>query len=176
MGYIIKNNVKYGGGSGGGTNMEELSELYFGSIEEREALANAINDKGVETNITDSLLEMAEHVTHIYEGGDALAEHITEGYSAWVNGVLIHGTRPIPLTEQTGSFTIEVSSGGSASRTIQFPIEFLSTPAVSATTSYSKVVATVSGITTRQCVINFKSSSSTGQTVTCTWVANGEMR
>lgn len=173
--YVFDGNVN-DGSSDDGVNMDKIAELYFGSIEEREALANAINDKGVSTNITDSLMDMAEHVTHIYEGGNALAEHITEGYSAWVNGVLIEGTRPIPLTQQTGSFTISVPDYGSASRTVQFPIEFLSIPTVSATTSYSKVVATASNITTRQCVINFNSSSSTDQTVTVTWIANGEMR
>ena len=54
QGAINELNSKIGG--------EEMKDLYFGSIEEREALANAITDKGIETKITDSLLQMAANV------------------------------------------------------------------------------------------------------------------
>lgn len=48
--------------SGGGVDMESIQELYFGSIEEREALADAITNKGVDTNVADSLETMASNI------------------------------------------------------------------------------------------------------------------
>lgn len=42
-----------------------MNELYYGSIAEREALAEAITAKGVNTNTSDSLTTMAENVTNI---------------------------------------------------------------------------------------------------------------
>lgn len=51
--------------SGGGVDMESMQELFYGSIEEREALANAITNKGVDTNVSDTLSTMAENVNNI---------------------------------------------------------------------------------------------------------------
>lgn len=51
--------------SGGGVNMESIQEMFYGSIEEREALADAITNKGVNTNASDTLSTMAENVNNI---------------------------------------------------------------------------------------------------------------
>lgn len=44
---------------------EEMNELYYGSIAEREALANAITKKGVKTNTSDSLEIMSTNISNI---------------------------------------------------------------------------------------------------------------
>ena len=41
--------------SGGGVDMESMQELFYGSIEERQALATAITSKGVPTEVSNTL-------------------------------------------------------------------------------------------------------------------------
>ena len=117
---------------GNGPTTEELQELLYGSLEEREALANAISDKGIPTVSSDRLVNMASNIRQIYEGGTALAEHITVGMTAWVNGELITGTRPSPVKIQSG--TIQVTAYLNVSNTavvITFEEEFDEPPTVS---------------------------------------------
>ena len=49
----------------GGADIDTLKDIYFGSIEERQLLANAINNKGITTDVTDSLSQMAENIDNI---------------------------------------------------------------------------------------------------------------
>lgn len=53
--------------SKGGGNMQDL---YYGSLVEREALANAITNKGIHTNTSDTLSTMAENISEIYTDGE----------------------------------------------------------------------------------------------------------
>ena len=48
--------------SGGGVDIESMQDLFYGSLEEREALADAIADRKVPTNVSDSLITMANNI------------------------------------------------------------------------------------------------------------------
>ena len=60
--------IKRNYSTAGGANMSDMQELFYGSLEEREALAKAITDKGIPTNVSDSLLTMAANVESIVGG------------------------------------------------------------------------------------------------------------
>ena len=46
-----------------------MQDLFYGSLEERDALATAITNKGIETSVSDTLTVMAENVNQIRTGG-----------------------------------------------------------------------------------------------------------
>lgn len=62
----------------------------------------------------------------------ATAAQITQGFTAWVNGVKIVGTRPLPVNSLTGTQSVNFMGGGgdSASYTVTFSKAFESTPTV----------------------------------------------
>lgn len=94
--------------SGGGVDMESMQELYFGSIEEREALADAITNKGVATNVTDSLITMSENVNNIKKA-----------------------------EVDSGSVSVNIgSNGASASKHVNFNKTFSKVPVVAQTNPY----------------------------------------
>lgn len=173
MGEIRFNGEVYGTSETGGADIDTLKDIYYGSLEERQLLAEAITDKGVETKTADSLATMAENIGHIYEGGNAMPIHITAGFTAWVNGVLVTGTRPAPSTQQSGSFVYSVPAGGSTTAHVVFPKKFLEVPGVVTSTSYNKVQSYPKNITVSGCDIYLTSSSSWTQEYTIYWTANG---
>ena len=62
----------------------------------------------------------------------ATAAMITEGFTAWVNGELITGTRPLPVNTQSGSKSYNAIGWGNViDFKITFPKEFDSVPSVS---------------------------------------------
>lgn len=63
---------------------------------------------------------------------NATAAMITEGFTAWVNGELITGTRPLPVNTQSGSKSYNTIGWGNViDFTITFPKEFDKIPSVS---------------------------------------------
>ena len=109
---------------------------------------------------------------------NAVADTITEGFCAWVNGELIWGTRPAPTTSQTGSVSVGFLGNENWSTTIIFPKQFDVIPTVSATFSWSSNGSHCTGhkITnvTRtgfQITAYGDGNGSQGITGTCTWYA-----
>ena len=60
----IKRNYR----SGGGANMSDMQDLFYGSLAEREVLATAITNKGVKTNSSDTLTVMAQNISQLNTG------------------------------------------------------------------------------------------------------------
>ena len=62
----------------------------------------------------------------------ATSDQITVGFTAWVNGQLIVGKRPLPTTDQTGNQAVSFMGGGGDSVTyiITFTKAFESTPTI----------------------------------------------
>lgn len=100
MGEIRINDEVYGT-SVTGVDLNEISELFYGSMTEREAIADAITEKGVNTNTSDSLFDMAENIGKIktldknsvlevaflcFTSGDANSRMGVIGPSTCVNG------------------------------------------------------------------------------------------
>ena len=61
----------------------------------------------------------------------ATAEQITVGFTAWVNGELITGTRATPVKSLSGTVQVDVYRTESGSVRINFPQEFDSIPSIS---------------------------------------------
>lgn len=110
-------------------------EECFQSVSNGKALvASAITGKGVTTASDAAFSTMANNINNIKDvanntPGTAVASVLTKGYTAWVNGVKITGTRPAPVKSLSGSFTIDMSKGQTYTGTITFPSSFDSTPA-----------------------------------------------
>ena len=117
----------------GMTIHEKLDELIDdvnsgGSIEDREALANAITSKGVQTNVSDQLSTMAENVLNIDIGIVSKAKAIAWQYyqqSVGTKGGGYNYSEYFTLNPGSGSFIVRVgvrasifiSNGGSFSKT-----------------------------------------------------------
>lgn len=69
MGEIRINDEVYGT-SESGADIDTLKDIYYGSIEERKSLAEAITNKGVPTDVTDSLVIMTENINNIKASTD----------------------------------------------------------------------------------------------------------
>ena len=63
----------------------------------------------------------------------ATAAKITKGFTAWVNGVKITGTRPAPSTMQSGSFGVSSASYETVTKTVYFSPAFDTKPEVTYT-------------------------------------------
>lgn len=114
---------------------------------------------------------------------NAAAAQLTTGYTAWVNGVKITGTRPAPVTRQTGSKTLNVPKSSTASTVITFPTIFDKVPTVSVTVTSARgaenndnaisgTTASVSNVTRSSFTLTGKTTWSNQTIVTAiTWVA-----
>lgn len=96
---------------------EEMNELYYGSIAEREALAEAITSKGVSTNTSDSLSTMAENILNIVTDSTPklIASRYTTDSSAFTASNLVVGKKYLLIvdgstTRGTGTTNPELSS------------------------------------------------------------------
>ena len=65
----------------------------------------------------------------------ATAAQITAGYTAWVNGVKVTGTRPVAANQQSGSFAINYWADKSFTKSVTFSTPFDVTPTVTYTVS-----------------------------------------
>ena len=113
----------------------------------------------------------------------AAAAQLTTGYTAWVNGSKITGTRPAPVTRQTGSKTLNVPKSSTASTVITFQTIFDKVPTVSATVTSARgaenndnaisgTTAIVSNVTRSSFTLTGKTTWSNQTIVTAiTWVA-----
>lgn len=108
----------------------------------------------------------------------AAAANITKGYTAWVNGVKITGTRPVPVTSQTGTFSFAVNDGDSKVYNITFPKAFDSTSytiTYSVTGGYYAQCTTMTTQTKQKtgCTVkvSIRDAAGNGATGTITWRA-----
>lgn len=102
----------------------------------------------------------------------AAAALITEGYTAWVNGVKVTGTRPAPTTQQTGNFTRDVSKNATVTGTIVFPTSFDTTPKVALSVDSDHYwSASVTGITRSSFTYSITSYNATAETAKLQWTA-----
>lgn len=65
--------------------------------------------------------------------GTATAADITIGITAWVNGELITGIRPVPISQQSGTISAYLGVGSVVSDTVIFSSPFESVPKIDTT-------------------------------------------
>ena len=105
----------------------------------------------------------------------ALASQITEGYTAWVNGELIVGTRPAPITSVTGSISISQWDDRSPkSYSVTFATAFDNVPTVVITyalgaSAYGITEVTRTGFT---CWFRYDGDGSNGKVGNAYWSAS----
>ena len=113
--------------------------------------------------------EGADTVTPFKKGYEdtpatATAEQITEGFTAWVNGVLIVGTRPAPdVTYDAEYGGISCAKYATVTVTIYFEKEFKTVPTVSNVTTNNPqrlTINSVFNVTTKSFDVTMTSSSS----------------
>lgn len=130
----IELNTKLGG--------EGMQELFYGSLEERELLATVITNKGVNTNVSDTLVTMAENIEKIPE-----------------------------VETDSGSVSFNIgSNGASATQHVNFKITFSKTPTVGITNPWTYFsVNTIKNVSTTGFDIEGKNNGSA--THTFNWIA-----
>lgn len=162
------------------TTINERIDECFQSVSDGKALiASAITDMGVETDATATFAEMDENIRSIETGVDisdttASAIDVTIGLVFYdKDGNRCVGERPAPVGYQSGSFTMFVDTGSSASRAITFPEPFESVPSVTVSHNQDgrKYSGSASNITKTGCTIRISSTSSVGRNVNVTWKA-----
>ena len=108
--------------------------------------------------------------------GTATPDTITQGYTAWVNGKLITGTRVPPSKYQSGYYVTDYLAYGEAKTyRINFPKAFVSTPAVTVSSDNSNIRMSVSGTpdTYGFYVYCINQGNGSRYQAGCTWRANG---
>ena len=115
----------------------KIDECFQSVSNGKALLASAITDMGVETDATDTFETMATNIGSIETGVDtsnatATAATITEGYTAWVNGELIVGTRPAPLSFESNSVSGYLNAKRNTTHSILFSKPFDTIPTVTA--------------------------------------------
>ena len=127
-------------------------EECFQSVSDGKALvASAITDKGVNTASGAAFETIANNINSIKDvanntPGTAVASVLTKGYTAWVNGVKITGTRPTVVKSLSGTipyantnYTGDANGWYRAGRTYSIPITFSNafdtTPSIALTRS-----------------------------------------
>ena len=112
-------------------------ESCFQSVSNGKALvASAITGKGVTTDSDAAFSTMANNIINIKDvanntPGTATPDMLTEGFTAWVNGKLIVGTRPLGAKRLSGTVTHGAGWGDVVTNTIKFATPFDTIPTVS---------------------------------------------
>lgn len=160
----------------------------FQSVSDGKTLvASAVTDKGVTTAQDATFETIATNIGKIKDvanntAGTATAAAIESGKTAWVNGVKVTGTRPAPVTAQSGSVTFMVVAAGHSGDTVYpqttthlvtFSKAFDKVPTVSvvATSLQQYLTVTASSINQSSFIINAKNSLVGSNNVTFNWSA-----
>jgi hypothetical protein len=109
---------------------------------------------------------------------NAVADTITEGFCAWVNGELIWGTRPAPINSQTGTIGIGYMSQDSQTSVVTFEKIFDTIPTVTVSNVFTNngeycTGYRITNVTERGFTITFMGTGGGGKGIfgTCTWYA-----
>ena len=103
------------------------------------------------------------------------AEHITKGYTAWVNGKLITGTREAPINSQTGSISQNIANGASVTWNINFDKAFDTIPTVTWSSNFTLQGGSVYNVSRTGFIFSGTLRSgewSTSEYVTFSWTAS----
>ena len=153
-------------------------ESCFQSVSNGKALvASAITGKGVNTTSDAAFSTMANNINNIKDvanntPGTATAADITVGFTAWVNGKKITGTRPTPESRQEGLISVSHDDlQNYYTYTIVFPKKFDTVPTVVLTSNDGDLYTEIASVTTGQCVFRLYNTSHKGQYGSVTWVA-----
>lgn len=108
-------------------------------------------------------------------GATAVASQITEGYTAWVNGKLITGTRPAPITSLSGSIDIsQWDNNQNKSYSVTFKNPFDTVPTVVITYAFGASAYGISSVTRAgfTCWFRYNGNGSNGRVGTAYWRAD----
>lgn len=108
-------------------------------------------------------------------GATAVASQITEGYTAWVNGKLITGTRPAPITSLSGSIDIsQWDNNQNKSYSVTFKNPFDTVPTVVITYAFGASAYGISSVTRTgfTCWFRYDGNGSNGKVGTAYWRAD----
>lgn len=163
---------------------ESLSECFQSVSNGKALVASAITGKGVKTASDAAFATMTNNINKIKDVANntqatATAADITAGKTAWVNGKLISGTRPLPVNKQSGSVTFMVAAASSSgSKTtdylVRFTAAFEKVPSVTAAATSLGQHFTVSTFNVTQTSFYIRVVNHTlygSQKVTFNWVA-----
>ena len=153
-------------------------ESCFQSVSNGKILvASAITGKGVNTTSDAAFSTMANNIKSIKDvanntPGTATAADITVGFTAWVNGKKVTGTRPTPESRQEGLISVSHDDlRNYYTYTIVFPKKFDTVPTVVLTSNDGDLYTEIASVTTGQCVFRLYNTSHKGQYGSVTWVA-----
>lgn len=166
---------------------ESLSECFQSVSNGKALVASAITGKGVKTASDAAFATMTNNINKIKDVANntqatATAADITAGKTAWVNGKLISGTRPLPVNKQSGSVTFMVAAASSSgSKTtdylVRFTAAFEKVPSVTAAATSLGQHFTVSTFNVTQTSFYIRVVNHTlygSQEVTFNWVAQSQ--
>ena len=143
-----------------------------------DSIVSALTAKG-STPVDNSIESILLAINNIPTGIDtsdatATAADITINKTAYVKGVKITGTRPAPITEQTGSTQVSIDGKNYKNISVNFPVAFKSAPQVTLSSSNpSRITFSNLKTYTTKFTVTVNNSSSVSQSPTIYWTATG---